>query len=298
MVVTHLFQVLAFTAMEPPTVAGAGGDQRGEAQGLPLDAADRPARRRPGAVRRLPRHRRRGPRLRDRDLHRAQVLRRQLALGRRAVLPAHRQAAGRGRADHLDRVQGAAALDVPARVGRRRPRPRPPDLRPRRQGEDVAVVLRQAPGSGHEARQAVDAVRDAGHRLGGLGAGGVRAAHLRRRARRPHAVHRPPRASSGSGRSPSRCWRTRRSSGPTGRARGVPTRSTSWWRRSPGGSRSSGSGATRTPRAETRAEYPAPPGCHARHELRYPTSGSTTAPRSRSSASGSSRWSRPGPRRS
>ena len=62
--------------------AGAGGDQRGEEQGLPLDAADRAQRRRPGAVRRLPRHRRRGPGLGDRDLHRAQVLRRQLALGR------------------------------------------------------------------------------------------------------------------------------------------------------------------------------------------------------------------------
>ena len=31
----------------------------------------------------------------------------------RAVLPAHRQAARGGRAHHLDRLQGAAALDVP-----------------------------------------------------------------------------------------------------------------------------------------------------------------------------------------
>ena len=108
----------------------------------------------------------RRPRLRDRDLRRPQVLHRQLALGRRAVLPAHRQAAGRGRADHLDRLPRAAALDVPARLGRRRQRPRPPHLRPRRPGQDVAVVLRQAPGPGHEARQAVDAVRDARHRAG------------------------------------------------------------------------------------------------------------------------------------
>ena len=41
MVVTHLFQVLAFMAMEPPTALEPRGDQRGEEQGLPLDAADR-----------------------------------------------------------------------------------------------------------------------------------------------------------------------------------------------------------------------------------------------------------------
>ena len=45
MVVTHLFQILAFVAMEPPT-AGARPDQRGEEQGLPLDAANRPQGRR------------------------------------------------------------------------------------------------------------------------------------------------------------------------------------------------------------------------------------------------------------
>ena len=38
MVVTHLFQVLAFMAMEPPADAGTTGDRRGEEQGVPLDA--------------------------------------------------------------------------------------------------------------------------------------------------------------------------------------------------------------------------------------------------------------------
>ena len=52
-----------------------------------------------------------------------QVRDRQLALGRRAVLPAHRQAHGRGRADHLDRVPRAAEEHVPAGLGRRRPGP-------------------------------------------------------------------------------------------------------------------------------------------------------------------------------
>ena len=68
-------------------------------------------------------------------------------------------------------------------------------------------------------------------------------------ARRPHAVHLRRRASSGCGRSRRRCSRTRRWSGPTRPARGGRTRSTSWSRRSPGGCRSSGSGATRTPTA-------------------------------------------------
>ena len=44
MVVTHLLQVLAFVAMEPPTALAPDGDHRGEEQGLPLAAADRPGR--------------------------------------------------------------------------------------------------------------------------------------------------------------------------------------------------------------------------------------------------------------
>ena len=55
MVVTHLFQVLAFMAMEPPTALAPRADQRGEEQGVPLDAPIEPARRRPRPVRRLPR---------------------------------------------------------------------------------------------------------------------------------------------------------------------------------------------------------------------------------------------------
>ena len=51
---------------------------------------------------------------------------------------------GRRPAHHLDRVSRAAQEHVPGRLGRRRRRPRPPDVRPRRRLEDVAVVLRQA----------------------------------------------------------------------------------------------------------------------------------------------------------
>ena len=55
MVVTHLFQVLAFTAMEPPTALAPRRDRGGEDQGLPLPPADRPRAGRARPVRGLPR---------------------------------------------------------------------------------------------------------------------------------------------------------------------------------------------------------------------------------------------------
>ena len=116
MVVTHLMQVLAFMAMEPPTslLPGPISDEK-----LKVFRSMKPIE--PHDVVRGQYSGYRGKEevaeysdtetfiaLQDRD--------RQLALGRRAVLPAHRQEAGRGRPDHLDRVQGAAALDVPGRA--------------------------------------------------------------------------------------------------------------------------------------------------------------------------------------
>ena len=159
MVVTHLMQVLAFMAMEPPTSLAPGpiSDEKLKVfrSMKPIEPHDvvrgqyTGYRAREGGQGVL-RHRHvRGPQDRDR----------QLALGRRAVLPAHRQEAGRGRADHLDRVQGAAAVDVPAGLERRHAGPRPPHLRPRRPVADVAVVLRQAARAGHAAGEAVHAVR-------------------------------------------------------------------------------------------------------------------------------------------
>ena len=63
MVVTHLLQILAFVAMEPPTALAPDADHRGEEQGLPQTAPARPRARGPRPVRGLPRRARRRPRL-------------------------------------------------------------------------------------------------------------------------------------------------------------------------------------------------------------------------------------------
>ena len=63
-----------------------------------------PGRRRAGPVRRLPRRARGHARLRHRDLRGAPLHGRQHAVERRAVLSPHREAPGRNRAHHLDRV--------------------------------------------------------------------------------------------------------------------------------------------------------------------------------------------------
>ena len=92
-------------------------DRRGDRQGVPLGLPHRPGQRDPRPVRRLPRGPGRRRRLADGDVHRAARRHRQLALVRRAVLPAHRQAAGRAAAAADDRLPRAAAADVPRRRG-------------------------------------------------------------------------------------------------------------------------------------------------------------------------------------
>ena len=61
MVVTHLFHVLGFVAMEPPTTLGGAVDRRGDREGVPLGLPHRPGERDPRPVRRLPRGRGRRP---------------------------------------------------------------------------------------------------------------------------------------------------------------------------------------------------------------------------------------------
>ena len=120
MVVTHLFQVLAFMAMEPPTALepGAISEEKNKVfrSMRPIEPAN-VVRGQYGGYRDEPGV---AAALRHRDVHRPAVRDRQLALGRRAVLPAHRQAHGRGRAHHLDRLPRAAQEHVPGRLRRRR----------------------------------------------------------------------------------------------------------------------------------------------------------------------------------
>ena len=124
MVVTHLFQILAFMAMEPPTALEPAPISEEKNKVFRSMSADRAHGRRARAVHRLPRGGGRRPRIGHRDLHRAEVRDRQLALGRRAVLPAHRQAAGRGPADHLASPSASRprACSRPARASARRAR--------------------------------------------------------------------------------------------------------------------------------------------------------------------------------
>ena len=116
MVVTHLFQVLAFVAMEPPTALEprAISEEKNKVfrSMLPID----PRQRRPRPVQRLPQE---DGVARDSDTETfiaLQVRYRQLAMGGRTVLLPDRQADGRGPADHLDRLQGGAEEHVPGRI--------------------------------------------------------------------------------------------------------------------------------------------------------------------------------------
>ena len=164
MVVTHLLQVMAFVVMEPPTALEprAISEEKNKVfrSMLPIKCSHVVR----GQYSRVPRMAGRGKGFRHRDVHRAQGRHRQLALGRRADLSAHRQEDGRGHAHHLDRVQGGPPNHVPVGIRGRDPRPGSPHVRPGRHLEGFAVLLRQAARSRHEARQAVHAVLHPGDR--------------------------------------------------------------------------------------------------------------------------------------
>ena len=133
---------------------------------------------------------------------------------------------GERRADHLDRVPRAPEVDVPGGLRRRRPGARPPDLRPGRLLEAVALLLREAAGTGHEAREAQPAVRPPRDRRGRRRARGLRAPDPRRHGAATTRCSTPPRGSSGSGSCRPRSSRTRLPSSPTPRGDGDHRRST------------------------------------------------------------------------
>ena len=149
--------------------------------------------------------------LRHRDVHRAEGRDRQLALGRRAVLPAHRQADGRGRADHLDRLPGAAADDVPA--GLRRRRRRAPTTSPSTSPTSPRCRCRSTasgpgPGMKLDKLSMQFAMQETEHCR--RRARGLRAADPTTRCAATTRCSPPPRASSGCGSSRHRCSTTRR----------------------------------------------------------------------------------------
>ncbi len=161
MIVTHLFQILAFMAMEPPTAlesVSISEEKNKVFRSLrPLDVT-KVVRGQYDGYRDLEGV---APDSQTRDLRGPPVRHRQLALGRRALLPAHGQGTGRGRAHHLHRVPRASQVDVPGGLRRGRPGARPPDLRPGRLFQTFLVVLWQEARHGHEAREAEPAVRPA-----------------------------------------------------------------------------------------------------------------------------------------
>ena len=124
MVVTHLFQILAFMAMEPPTalepVSISEEKNKVFRSMLPIDPKDVVRgqyvgyREEEGV----------DPESDTETFIALKCVDRQLALGRRAVLPAHRQAAGGGPADHLHRLPRAAEEHVSRRLRRRARRAR------------------------------------------------------------------------------------------------------------------------------------------------------------------------------
>ena len=123
MVVTHLFQVLGFVAMEPPTSLNAKPLRDEKSKVYDALRPDRRAARGARAVRRVPGHRRRAQGLGHRDDDRAAGRGGELALARRAVLPALRQGARAVPSGRHAGVPHAACADVPHPQARRAGRP-------------------------------------------------------------------------------------------------------------------------------------------------------------------------------
>ena len=161
MVVTHLFQILGFMAMEPPTSLAPGPISEEKNKVFRSLMPIEPPHAVRGSVHRLPQEEGVDPESDTETFIAHQMLHRQLAMGGRAVLPSDRKADGRGAAHHLDRVPRTAEEHVPEQFRHQLAGARPPDLRSCRPVEGVALLLRQEAGSGDAAQQAEPAIRDA-----------------------------------------------------------------------------------------------------------------------------------------
>ena len=133
MIQNHALQLLTMMAMEPPSRNRRRRDPRREAEGAALAQALQRRERRPRrrarpvprrhdrrqAGARLPRGRQGARRQPHRDLRRPAHRGAELALGRRAVLPAHRQAPGRARRADRRQLPADAAHHLPGRAAGR-----------------------------------------------------------------------------------------------------------------------------------------------------------------------------------
>ena len=255
MVVTHLFQVLAFVAMEPPTALEprAISEEKNKVfrSLLPIDPSD--------VVRgQFAGYTGLDGVAADSDTETFIALKVGLDNWRWAGVPFYLRTGKK-------MAEGARIISIafkeaprsmfPANSGVGSAGPGPPDLRPRRRVQGVAVVLRQAARAGHAAGEAVDAVLDARDRTRRRRPRGLRAAHPRRDAWRPHPVHDGRGHRVAVGAVAARCSRTRPRPSPTRSAAGARTRSTSSSPRTPGGCPSNASGARRSTSA---SEVPRP----------------------------------------
>ena len=189
MVVTHLFQILGFVAMEAPTHLAPRAISEEKVKVfrsmLPIQPTD------------VVRGQYNGYRSEEgvspeSDTETFIALKCSIDNWRWAGVPFYLRTGktiGGGTTHHLHRVSRAAQEHVSRGLRHRRARARSSDLRSRGRGAHLAVVLWKAAGSGHEARQAQPAVRDERHGPGRRRAGGVRATHPRCDAWRSHAVH-------------------------------------------------------------------------------------------------------------
>ena len=189
MVVTHLFQVMAFVVMEPPTALEprAISEEKNKVfrSMLPIPCNDvvrgqyTGYRQEPGVAR-------------DSDTETFIALKVGIDNWRWAGVPIYLRTGKRmaeGQRIISIAFKEAPRTMFPAGSGVGLARPRPPHLRPRRRLQGVPVVLREAARPGHETREAVDAVLHAGDGVLQRRAGSLRAADPRRDARRSHPVH-------------------------------------------------------------------------------------------------------------
>ena len=189
MVVTHLFQVMAFVVMEPPTALEprAISEEKNKVfrSMLPI--------KRSNVVRgQYGGYREEKGVAKDSDTETFIALKVGIDNWRWAGVPIYLRT-GKKMAEGI-RIISIAFKEAPRTmfppgIGGGDPRSRSPHVRPRRQLEGLTVLLRQAARSRHEAGQDVHAVLLAGDRHRRRCARGIRTAHPRCDAGRPHAVH-------------------------------------------------------------------------------------------------------------